>query len=64
MSTQRKVIQYDCEGRQMRTFDSIHEAQDYLKITHISSVCRRKRKSDGGFRWRYADEASAEESEE
>lgn len=39
-------------------FDSINEAADKynLKATHISRVCRHKRKSTGGFRWMYYDE--------
>lgn len=60
MSMQRKVVQFDFDGNKIRTYDSIREAQDYLKITHISSVCRRRRKTDGGFRWGYAEECGEE----
>ena len=56
MSIPRKIVQYDTEGNQVRTYASIREAQDAYKITHISSVCRNRRKTDGGYRWAYADE--------
>ena len=53
MSKPRPVIQYDIEGRKLRTFGSIKEAQGKYGITHISSVCRGKRKQDGGYIWKY-----------
>ncbi len=59
MSDKKKVIQYDDDGNLIRRFDSIQEAQAYMKITHISTVCRGKRKHDGGYRWRYANPADA-----
>ena len=57
----RKVIQYNArDGSPLRVFDSIKEAQSLYHITHISSVCRRKRRTDGGFSWQYADESPEE----
>lgn len=56
MSLARRVVQYTEDGAYVRTFDSIHEAQTYMNITHISSVCRHKRKSDGGYRWEYEND--------
>lgn len=56
MSTQRRVIQYTKEGTPVRSYDSIREAQAYANVTHVSSVCRRRRKSDGGYIWRYEGE--------
>lgn len=39
------------------TFNSIKEASEFynLKATHISRVCRGKRKTTGGFEWKYID---------
>jgi hypothetical protein len=62
VSAQRQIIQYDRKGNPLHTYSSIREAQDFFKITHISSVCRKKRKTDGGYGWKYADEESEKES--
>ncbi len=51
----RKIVQYTKEYVPVRTYDSIREAEAEHHITHISSVCRHKRQSDGGFIWRYAE---------
>ena len=64
MSRSRKVVQYTMEGDRIRTYDSIREAQAYTGVTHISSVCRNRRLSDGGFRWSYEDEELAKLSED
>ena len=56
MSMPRRVVQYTTGGEKLRTFESIKEAQNYLGITHISSVCRKRRITDGGYRWFYAEE--------
>ncbi len=53
----RKVCQYDCVSmKPLRTFNSIHEAQEAYHVSHISEVCHGKRKTDGGFIWKYLDE--------
>ncbi len=51
---ERSVVQYTRDMKKVREWDSIHEAQAEYNISHISSVCRGERKSDGGFVWRYA----------
>lgn len=52
----RKVCQYDRESlAPIRTFNSIHEAQEAFHVTHISEVCHGKRRTDGGYIWKYAD---------
>ncbi len=57
----RKVIQYSLDMEPIREFSSIREAEAMYHITHISSVCRQKRRADGGFIWRYgADTETAE----
>ena len=55
----RRIVQYSKEMEPLRTFESIQEAQEYYHITHISGVCRRKRASDGGYIWRYEEEAES-----
>lgn len=53
----RKVVQYTRDGyRPLRLFNSIREAEHEYNITHISSVCRGKRRTDGGYVWRYIEE--------
>lgn len=51
--TPRKVINLDTG----LIFDTIGEAAAYynLKGTHISRVCRGKRKTTGGYKWTYYD---------
>ena len=57
MSRNVGVIQYDLSGRELCRYASVREAQLIYGITHISSVCRGQRNKDGGFIWRYADDA-------
>lgn len=54
LSRQVKVINLDT----MEVFDSATiAAKKYdLKATHITRVCRKRRKQTGGFRWIYYDE--------
>lgn len=41
-----------------KVFNSVKSAADYygLKDTHISRVCKGKRKKTGGFEWEYVSE--------
>ena len=50
-----KVDQYDLKGNFIKTWESISKAEKELNLkgTHISRVCRGKRKSTGGFIWKY-----------
>lgn len=54
----RKVIQYDKNNNYIKTFEYIKDAEKELKIhcSSISSVCLGKRKSAGGYIWKYADD--------
>lgn len=54
--TKRKVLQCTREGQPIKLYGSIREAEREHRISHISSVCRGKRRSDGGYIWRYAEE--------
>lgn len=58
-----KVSQYAKDGTFIKTWDSISEAYEGLNIhgQHISSCCNNKRKSAGGFVWRYANEPLTKE---
>lgn len=52
----RKVLQYDIYGNFIRVWETITEAETSLKLTHkIHSVCQGKRKTCGGFKWKYYD---------
>jgi group I intron endonuclease len=55
-SNKKRVVNIDTQ----EVFESVKEAaQKYsLKATHISRVCRGKRKSTGGFKWMYLDDCN------
>ena len=52
----RKVFQYDLDGNFLSFYDSIEEAIKIYGNKHISDCCKGKRKTAGGYIWRYADE--------
>lgn len=62
MSKARRIIQYTMAGEEVGFYGSIKEAQAAYGITHISSVCRKKRVTDGGYRWGYEGEGLPEVS--
>ena len=51
----KRVKQFDRDGKYIATFNSILEAsaQTGANDRHISAVCRGKRKTTGGFKWKY-----------
>lgn len=53
----RKVAQYSKSGAFIKIWNCIQQAADELGIggTHISRCCKDKRKSAGGFAWKYVD---------
>lgn len=53
----KKIIQINVDGTIIKEWDSITDAEMKLKINHgkISMVCRGKRKTAGGYLWKYAD---------
>ena len=53
MGITRSVIQYDLSGNRLDRYDSIKEAQELYNCTHISSVCRGRRKQEKGYFWEY-----------
>ena len=60
-----KVQQFTMSGEYIATYDSVREAGIKTKISdkHISSVCRGKRGSTGGFIWKYPTDIREEEPE-
>ena len=51
----KKVQQYTIEGEFINEFNSVSEAskQTGYNKTSIAKVCRRERKSSGGYHWKY-----------
>ena len=50
----RPVLQYDKDGNFIREWDTITEAERTLNIAHkIWNVCQGKRKTCGGYIWKY-----------
>ena len=54
----KPVCQYTKQGELLRIWSSIKEIEKELKIYHseISEVCRGKRKSAGGYVWKYKND--------
>lgn len=52
----KKVNQCDLNGNLIKTWGSIKDAQETLKISEISKCCELKRRTAGGFIWRYVEE--------
>ena len=64
-ATGKIVNQYDLDGNYIQSFPSVKAAADMLgKVTitskgatsHISDVCRGKRKTAYGYKWKFASE--------
>lgn len=47
------VLQFDKDGNFIREWDGIIDVERELKIYHISSVCKGRAKTAGGFIWKY-----------
>lgn len=58
----RKICQYTLDGNLIRVWDSMSEAANHLNISdkHIPDVCLGKRRSCGGFMWRYYEDTLGE----
>lgn len=57
LPTPKSVLQYTKTGEFVKEWDCISKAEAEYSIAHskISAVCKGKRKSAGGFIWRYKD---------
>lgn len=65
ISWKRKVCQYDKSGKLIQVWSSIVEAAKTLGIEdkHIPDACSGKRRSVGGFMWRYYEDTHGESIE-
>lgn len=57
LKTQKRIIQYDRKGNFIKEWNSISECDNKLNIAHqsICACCKGKRKTAGGYVWRYKD---------
>ena len=46
----------DLNGKFIKEWECVEQAQKILKISNISTVCYGKRKHSGGYIWRYAND--------
>ena len=55
--TPKVVLQYSKDGKLLKEWDCISNAEKENMITHgkISAVCKGKRKSAGGYIWKYKE---------
>lgn len=51
----KKILQYDKNGILLKEWQSIKEAQEELKISKINVNCLGKRKTSGGYIWKYKE---------
>lgn len=51
----KKVMQYDLHGNYIKTFDGVRKAMEETGAKKVSEVCSGKRKSSGGYIWKYAE---------
>lgn len=53
------VLQYDTDMNFIKEWPCVADAQETLNICHINLVCKGKRKSAGGFFWKYKENDSS-----
>lgn len=55
---QKAVVKYSADGQKVETYSSLTEAalQNNCSSAKITDVCKGRRKSTGGFQWRYASD--------
>ena len=54
-SKAKSVLQFDLENNLIKEYSSITEARKETKQTHIGDCCSGKRKTNGGYIWKYKD---------
>lgn len=52
----RKIAQYNLNEELIKIWNCISQAEKELGISHISNCCNGKRKTAGGFKWKYVKE--------
>ena len=66
-NSRRSVYQLDKNGNIIKKWDSIADAENYLKLPHkghISAVCKNKIKTYAGYGWKYAIDVDVNEDNE
>ena len=57
---EKKIVQYDKQGNKLKIWDSQKEVIAYLGIpNHITDVCYGRRKSCGGYIWKFLNNEEA-----
>lgn len=51
----KRVKQYDLNGNYIKTYESVRKAMDETGAKKVSEVCSGKRKTSGGYIWKYDD---------
>ncbi len=54
-SKNKVTIQMTLDGRIIKKYNSLKEAEEKTGIKHISSVCNNKRNTAGGYKWKYEE---------
>lgn len=55
----KSVCQFSKSGELIAIYPSVIAAQHAMHISHISEVCKGKRKSIGGYVWKYSERSDA-----
>lgn len=52
-----KVLQYDLQGNYIKEWNSIKEVKKQFNIydSNLIACCKGKRKTAGGYKWKYKD---------
>ena len=54
-SLSKKILQYDLNNNFIKEWESIKQAKEELKIHRICDVCKKRRKTAGGYVWKYKE---------
>lgn len=55
----KKIVQLSLDGKVIKVWDSLHQAErglEKVSVGHIWAVVNGKRKTCGGYKWRYYDD--------
>ncbi len=53
--TSKEVYQFDLNENLIKVWSSGRKAEQYYNIGHIADCCNKKRKTSGGFIWKYKE---------
>lgn len=54
ITKQKKIVQYDLDGKFIKIWDSAKEAIEKLGLSnHVTDVCHKRRKTCGGYKWEF-----------